>query len=255
MRRRQFTAVLAALFGLAALAPAGAIDGEVLITHTNALAGNVTAGDAAGYPVSLNAPGSYKLAGNLSPGPGLDGIVVAAPDITINLNGLRISGGPAGGANNARFGIWDQGDRLTVKNGTIGGFRTAGIYAAGRPYLIIEDLRVINSGSGINNIQGSYSRIVNSTVATNVRSGIYCGICHIEGSLVSDNGEHGISMQSGAVLGNTITLNRNFGIVTSGASLVTAFGNNTIVGNNNGGAQTSGLLGRLHPNVCAPTAC
>jgi hypothetical protein len=253
-RQHAATAIVLACT-LLVVSPAAAIDGEVLITHAKALAGNVTAGDAPDYPVTLTAPGSYKLSSNLSPGPGLDGIVVTAPDVTINLNGRRISGGPAGGPNNARFGIWGQGDRLTIKNGTIGGFTTAGISAAGRHYLIVEDLRVINSGSGINNIQGSYSRMVNITVGTNVRSGVYCGICHIEGSVISGNGDYGINMASGTVLGNTIAGNGKFGILTSGERVRTGFGNNTIVSNNAGGAQTSGLLGRLHPNFCAPTAC
>ena len=123
---------------------ASPVSAQVLITHSKALAGNVTPGDAAGFPVTLSIAGSYKLASNLLPGAGLDGIVAAAEDISIDLNGFRIAGGPAGGTNNARFGIWGQGDRLTVKNGTIGAFAGVAIHAPDRLYLTIEHIRIIN---------------------------------------------------------------------------------------------------------------
>ena len=42
-----------------------AVDGIVLIDQNRALAGNVTPGDAPGFPVTLSQPGSYRLSGNL----------------------------------------------------------------------------------------------------------------------------------------------------------------------------------------------
>jgi hypothetical protein len=39
-------------------APAAAIDGEILITHAKALAGDVTPGDGAGYPVTISRAGT-----------------------------------------------------------------------------------------------------------------------------------------------------------------------------------------------------
>ncbi|NWG73776.1 MAG: hypothetical protein HXY24_04090 [Rubrivivax sp.] len=57
------TLLLAAL--CAATLPAHAVDGEILITQAKALAGNVTPGDAPGFPVTISQPGKYKLAGHL----------------------------------------------------------------------------------------------------------------------------------------------------------------------------------------------
>lgn len=231
---------------------ATAADGRTTITQAKALAGKVTPGDKPGFPVTLSTPGSYILGDNLSPGAGLDAIVVEAPDVTIDLNGFRVSGGPAGGANNARIGINAKSDRLRVKNGTIGAFKLYGIYSYNHSYLIVENMMVINGRHGIYNY-GSFARIQNNTVATNTGYGIFCErACHVEGNVVSNNG-YGVVTNSGTVLGNTILDNQNFGIYASSGDGV-AFGNNTLIGNNGGGAQTDGQLDSLHPNVCLP-AC
>jgi hypothetical protein len=150
-------------------------------------------------------------------------------------------------------GIVDLGDRLTVKNGTIGAFKDIALDATNRPYLIVEDVRVINSGYGIYAYNGVFTRILNSTVATNVHIGIYCGLsCQIEGTVVSGNGGAGIGIRTGTIFANTIINNGGYGI---NSSITTGFGNNTLIDNNGGGAQTSGQLLRLYPNACSPVAC
>lgn len=235
--------------GLAFAAPAMAVDGQVLITQAKAVAGNVTPGDAAGFPVTLSVAGSYKLASDLIPGPNKSGIVAAAPDITIDLNGFRMSGGPAGGTNNSLNGIVGTGDRLRVLNGTIGAFEVTGISNANRGYLIVENMRIINNGLGISNDFGPFSRIQNSTVATNVGDGILCGAtCHVEGNVVSNNGGVGIGLRSGTVLGNTIHTNVGSGILNV-ANPDVGFGNNTLV--NNGVPQVVNVTA-MFPNHCSP---
>jgi hypothetical protein len=259
MPRHLFTAFLFALYALCgslAASHAGAADGQILITQAKALAGKVTPGDAAGFPVTLSAAGSYKLAGNLTPGLNHNGIVAASPDITIDLNGFRISGGPAGGASNALIGIVDQGDRLTVKNGTIGAFETSGIEAPYRAYLIVENMRIIDGGIGINNTGGSFGRIQNSTVASNAGTGIFCGSsCQVEGSVVSNNGNFGVQLLSGTVLENTIFSNKFQAIYVPTSVVTVGAGNNTMINNNSGGQQTYGGIAALHPNVCVPVTC
>lgn len=250
--------ILVALFFSMApqvISPAGAADGQIVITHAKVVAGDVTPSDDPGYPATLDSPGSYILGSNLAPGPGLDAIVAAAPDITIDLNGFRISGGPAGGANNARIAINAQNDRITVRNGTIGAFKLYGIYAYNRSYLTVEHMVIVNGNQGIYN-KGSFARIQNNTIATNTGRGIFCDLsCHVEGNVVSGNGT-GVVISSGSVLGNTILSNASVGIgVPVVGSPRVGYGNNTVIGNNNGGVQVSGDAYRLHPNVCAPVAC
>src|SRR3954468_22545044 len=91
-------------FSLLLAAPAAA-QSEVIITHAKILAGGVTDNDPPGYPALLTKSGSYILGSNLTPGKDLDGIVVAAPDVSIDLRGFTISGGSAGGTDNARDGV------------------------------------------------------------------------------------------------------------------------------------------------------
>src|SRR5262245_54867628 len=88
----------AALAALATLriGPAWGVDGEILLTQAKALAGNVTPGDAAGYPITISAAGSYKLAGNLDVPAGANGIVVTAAGVDIDLAGFRLFGGANG---------------------------------------------------------------------------------------------------------------------------------------------------------------
>ena len=76
--------------------PLGAADGVIEINNARALSGGVTPGDTAGYPVSINLPGSYRLTGNLeitsiNP-PNTNAIEVNAEDVTIDLGGFEILG-------------------------------------------------------------------------------------------------------------------------------------------------------------------
>jgi hypothetical protein len=246
----------ALLIALALLPAASAFaQGEIVVTQSNTIAGNVTPGDPPGFPAVLSQPGSYVLGSNLAPGAGLDAILVTAPDVTIDLNGFRISAGPAGGANNARIGVYTISDRLTVKNGTIGAFELAGIWANGRGYLVVENVRIVNGYYGIYNANAEHTRIQNSTIATNLSAGITCGrSCHVEGNVVSRNGASGIAMISGTVLGNTIMNNTGFGISNADIDHRIGFGNNTIIDNNGGGAQVVLDLYQLHPNACSPAS-
>src|SRR6185503_8007831 len=185
--------VIAALFSSLCSIWAPAQADVIIITQSKAAAGNVTAGDGAGFPVTLTQPGSYRLATGLTPGKDKDGIVVAAPDVTIDLDGFRLAGGPAGGTDNSHVGIRDLSDRLTVKNGTITSFETAGIRAQNRLYLVVENMRIIyGGGRGIDNEGGSFTLIQNSIVSSNGYTGIYCGqSCQVEGSVISRNGGNG----------------------------------------------------------------
>jgi hypothetical protein len=97
-----------------------AVDGVVLIDQTRALAGNVTPGDAPGFPVTLSLPGSYRLSGNLTVPAQTDGIVIQTSDITIDLNGFRITGGPERAEE--VFGITDRDVAhrgIVIRNGAM----------------------------------------------------------------------------------------------------------------------------------------
>src|SRR5437660_11740367 len=73
--------------------PAYAVDGVVLINQSAALAGNVTPGDAPGFPVTISAAGSYRLSGNLTVNDAnTTAIQITADNVAIDLNGFSIIG-------------------------------------------------------------------------------------------------------------------------------------------------------------------
>jgi hypothetical protein len=252
--RRYFvpfaSGVAIALSALAASGPAGAVDGVVLITQAKALAGNVTPGDAPGFPVTISAGGSYRLASVLAVPAGTDAIVVNGVEVTIDLNGFRITGG--GGTKGD--GILGNQRGLSVKNGTIRRMGGRGISIPAGAFAAIDGMRLEENGSTGVAALGLGARITNSTASMNQGFGILCGTgCYVAGNAVASNGGTGIGAGDGStILGNSIFSNGAFGI-TASAFAITSFGNNTLVHNTSG--PTSGYVFHTSPNVCDTYAC
>ena len=274
---RVIPAILFVLTALSLASPAAAIDGEILITQAKALNGNVTPGDTPGYPISITRPGSYKLAGNLDSVPtGKSGFYVSSHDVTIDFNGFRLHGG-----NTGRTGILGSTNSVTIRNGMISLFRANGIQGSG-PFWIVDNMRIVFNGEDGIVGSGASARqwmITNSQIVENGRNeivitgstnlafvqgnvvngngenGILVEHGHVEGNMVSNNGHSnfgsGISVYEGTVLGNTITDNNRFGI---GGRENVGYGNNTLSGNNNGGAQVVDAR-PLEPNLCDGAPC
>jgi hypothetical protein len=230
------TWILLTSIGLAAAIPnvTLAVDGVVLISQSSALAGNVTPGDAPGFPVTISVSGSYRLSSNLTvPDANTDAIDITASHVTIDLNGFSIIGptvcsgspiicSPTGN------GIGINGNDIltdtTVLNGDIHGMGFVGIILGllgGR----VENVHV--SSNGVHGIQVSEGSKVSSCIAT-------------------ANGQRGISADSGSVIsGNTAYANGGSGIVAHCPDLVegnsaqlnaggniTTFGSGCVLANN-----------------------
>ncbi len=76
-------------------------------------------------PFTITQPGSYYLTGNLSTALAVDGISIDAKNVTIDLNGFRMTGN---GSGKAAINITNTNvttETLVVKNGTITGWQTA----------------------------------------------------------------------------------------------------------------------------------
>src|SRR5882724_7856320 len=70
-----------------------AADGIVLIDQKHALVGDITPGDAPGFPVTISQPGSFRLSGNLIvPDLNTTAIHITADRVTLDLNGFSITG-------------------------------------------------------------------------------------------------------------------------------------------------------------------
>ena len=133
--------LLSTILAVITLAPAMvfAVDGVILIDQNKALAGNVTPGDGAGYPVILSLPGSYRLSGNLTVPISATGIQIAADGVSLDLNGFSITGpGIFPGGGNAING--DNRKRIRVSNGSISGFTFAMDFLGTAELITLEEL-------------------------------------------------------------------------------------------------------------------
>jgi parallel beta-helix repeat protein len=173
---------------------------------------------------TINHPGSYELADNLSATGGADCLVITVDFVTIDLAGFSISGSSATGT-----GILSSGglQGIAVRNGSISGFQQ-GVDLTSSNGSIVEGLRVFGGfASSVNGITAT--GIVRNNTATGWI--FMCGIVAtgtVTGNYASGN-RGGICVGEGStVIGNTATDNLRVGFDVFCPS---NFTDNTAVGN------------------------
>lgn len=218
---------------LALTAAAGPALAQIAIDHSAALAGGVTPGDSAGYPVTITQPGHYVLTSNLTVPLGMGGIVVDAPNVTLDLNGFAL-GSSSGtctqdlqtqavscnhmpivdGTTQSRSGVWIRKAGVVVRNGAVHGFRGHGLTVSGGP-ASFEHLRVHgNQYHGIvANTGPVHSRVSQSMLLLNGASGIFGQGVLVERSTSSNNGGHGVHVAYGAVTDSLLARNAGHGVM------------------------------------------
>ncbi len=205
-------------------------------------------GDAAGYPVTINQPGSYRLAGNLDVSgetapEDVTAVRVEVSGVYLDLGGFAIfgpttcTGSPVTGCTPVGFGYGVRADsglvNIVIRNGTIQGMggdgihcsgscRVDGISAAGnggRGIQVVTGGLVQNCHSQRNNHAGidAAGVIGNNRVEFNRNDGIVA----VFGSVVTDNsifrnaGRGILAGQSVLLAGNSVLWNDSVGIRTS----------------------------------------
>jgi hypothetical protein len=231
----------------------------------------VAIGVAAGHAASditacgnIAAPGSYRLANNLTAAGDCLIINGGVPNVTIDLNGHTISGDGTNGSGIS--GVLIEG--LTLRNGTIKGF-DRGVNIFGNTILIdhmtiirnvafgvvtIEDTIVKDSilaGNGAGLWLGAGGLASGNVVNFNTGTGIQVGEgALVTGNNVSFNGLEGINAQGQSTISNNI-VRRNTGVGIRAVCPSNIMGN-TSSGNPGGNLVTSGAgCGKLH-NVALP---
>ncbi len=230
-----------------------AVDGVVAINQARAIAGGVTPGDAPGFPVSISASGSYRLASDLTlSDPNADGIEIGASFVQIDLNGFTIrgpntwAGGTAGctAPGNGR-GIFAGATRsgIVVSNGSVVGAGAGGIallgpngrverviaeqncadgIRVGDGSLVIDSIAHLNRDNGF--VLGATNRITGSIADRNRVAGMNfsnLGYVTVESCVASANGHDGIlaGIRS-TIQGNQVNNNEVNGILADSRSLV-----------------------------------
>jgi hypothetical protein len=229
---------------------------EVLISQETAVAGGITPGDDPGFPVTLSAPGRYRVVGNLDVPAGADGIRIEADNVTLDFGGFTMQG-----ADQAATGIISNHDSIEIRDGVVTGFQLFAIdsHSVGR-FWTVSGMRIIKNGLGVS--AGTYARVVDNNISFNDNYGLSCQFCLVEGNVVALNHDDGIDVKGGTVLGNMIASNRGYGISAFMLGYVlSGYGNNTLVNNNGSGRlgadggfvvqspQVNGRIETLQPNV------
>lgn len=226
--------VAAALASAPAFAAPNGANAVIEITQERALAGNVTPGDAPGFPVTLSQRGSYRLNGNLTLPANQSGIHITAADVTLDFNGFSMlgpaqcSGMPVSCNGSLGTGVIVQAGRsgITVANGTIRGMGGGGMsIAAGR----VERMQIVRNREGIALGRG---------IAAN--------------NVVEDNTYRGLSIEDGGLAtGNTVLGNGYLGMHLGGK---VGYAHNTLADNNANGMQIYGGT-QIGGNLCNYTPC
>ena len=207
---------------------------QATITHDKALAGGVTPGDTAGYPVTITQPGSYKLMSNLYVPAGSKGISVQTAGVSLDLNGFTIQG-PGSCTRNAGtkqvsctgtggLGVYSEADTsfMQVRNGTIQGFNHGVVMNGGRA----EGLILRHNNSGLVNSAGGYSgAIIAGVVAQLNLIGVQAEHAQVQDSILIANNT-GVRCDNGAVLNSQVLQNR-FGLESCSMSKIHFASNGT----------------------------
>lgn len=240
-------------------------NGVILIDQARALAGNVTPGDAPGFPVTISQPGTYRLSGNLTVPPKTTAIHISADFVTLDLNGFSIAGPVVCPGRPAKcpaptdgVGVQSGGDVLIgprgirVENGSVRGMGSFGILLNGDGNFVSRVTVDRNAGGGMH-VAGS---VVESVAIENGSFGIFANAVRESGALQntgdgilldaggvaagnvsSSNGGFGIFVPFGTATGNTAFVNKSFGISTSCPSTIVG---NTIVTGDHQSLETKG---------------
>lgn len=242
---------------------ASAVDGVVEINQASALVGGVTSSDGPGFPVTVDAAGSYRLTGSLvlnASQANVDAILVtASTGVVIDLNGFSLQGPssctnlqPCSPAGTSRAIDATIRPGVVVRNGVVRGFPGGGVMLGTRSR--VEDVTALGNGfAGIQVLE--FGGVTGCTAGINFGHGILTGASSIvEGNVAEDNAENGIqtglasvisrNTSGGNVVGiaaggtsvvseNTARANRGSGIACTGCSLI----GNAAHGNNGAGFQ------------------
>lgn len=218
----------------------------VIINQTNAMQGNITLGDALGFPIIISTPGSYLLTSNLRVPDNVEhAIEITSANVTLNLGGFSISKQHEDGYSV----VFGQGvDHVTVLNGHVKGM--GGIELNGQNNCVTKIHLRCPIGSGAVGVRiGDFG-----VVSGNILSGVDIGIIVGKGSAVSNNivrqAGVGITAADASIIkGNTLDACSKLSITLDARCILTE---NVIVGGTDAGIQAGeGCL--INGNTLGPT--
>lgn len=234
----RFIGIAVCASGFLTCVPALAVDGVIEINQARAEEGGVSFNDAPGFPVSITQPGSYQLTGNLNVDRTTNAIYIDSRYVTLDLNGFSIIGpvkctpgtstcSPAGTGGKSGISVSNNTHYLTIKNGTVTGTGSVGVYCSNADACMIENLTVShNSFTGI--VGGSRSSIRNCRVHSNGSDGVSARAnTVVDNNMISLNGGRGLWARYEGVIATSNVFYRNATTEIDMNSVITAIGGNS----------------------------
>ncbi len=234
------TLAFSAALSLAALFNAQASEPVITIDQSGALAGNISPGDAPGFPIALTRSGHYRLASDLVVPAHIGGIVISARGVTLDLGGHTV-GGPvtcrhdealrsvvcdAASRFSAVVGISSVGAAgAVIRNGIVQGFAGLGVhYGEGT---VLDNLQVrSNAGVGIAGAAYATAGMVRAVlVKHNGGPGIVCEQMRIERSTFAANGGTGVDCRGSWFVDTVTRHNGGYGVAEGSKVGLRSFGN------------------------------
>ena len=210
---------------LLASSSAVAVDGVIGISQACVSTGCL-AGDAPGFPVTINFAGSYRLTSNLfNANTDITTITINANAVTLDLNGFRVGGinvcsfvTSLGGAvsctnSGTGIGIDINSNSVVVENGHIMSIGSDCISTDDTINVSLSNLSIEQCGSnGISSLSGS--QIDNVRIRLSNANGILAGFSatQVSNSYINGNGQSG--QLGGSCSNTTFTFNNSDTICT-----------------------------------------
>jgi len=155
-------------------------------------------------PYTILVSGSYYVTRNLNGAGG--GIEILASDVTVNLMGFTLDGG---GVAEGPGIIYQYLENVTIINGSIRGFGSAGIFGWNSEHVRVIDVQVLENGwsatfPGIY-LNSNNALVVRCSVGDGSGGGIHVGhASRVLDSIAFNNDGYGILAKNGSVLTNNI---------------------------------------------------
>lgn len=169
------------------------------------------------YPIVLSTPGHYYLTAPLTPPADTGAIRISASDVSLDLGGFTLTG--SGTTAVPGILVFGAQQHIEITHGAVRSFPGDGISAAGTPYMLVDDVTVTGSVTGIT--LGSNGVVRNCNSSSNTQEGIRISgsFSTIEDCAISSNGYRGVSIQNGSgivVARSQITNNNTSGLADGG---------------------------------------
>jgi hypothetical protein len=241
---------------------AGPAQAQTIINQDKVLAGGVTTGDSAGFPLNIRSAGSYRLTSPLTVPPGQSGIVIdATGHVDIDLAGYSVAGpvvcytqvpgSPVqcyADDGLGKHGIEVRSGSVSIRNGAVKGFGGSGVYFAPPAGGSVADLHVSGNAMHGLHLAADVTRIAQPRLVQNVQAtsnkntGVWVdGRSEQLRHIVSTSNGNGIVVRGLAnIADSVITVNANCGLNITGTLVLhhsaslenrsNACGNGTLLG-------------------------